>query len=164
MAATATKGSPTKHRADNNARQLLLSLGMGQYNATIAIQYMFLTPAATDPAMPSVILMTKHLQLGLRAAGASKVMVTGQIDDPTARALIQLLGPDWNQVAWYELFRATAEAKKRRTLEHRASEMELGLVPDTADGLGSLPAVPGGMLTWAALAVVGGYLLLRKKH
>jgi hypothetical protein len=152
-----TKGSPTKHRADNNARQLLLSLGMGQYNATIAIQYMFIAPAATDPAMPSIILMTKHLQLGLRSAGASKVAVTGQIDDPTARALIQLLGPDWNQVVWYELFRATAEAKKRRSLEQRATDLELGATPD-------LPAVPGGMLTWAAAAVAAWYFLLRKKR
>jgi len=150
----ATKGSPTKHRADNNARQLLLGLGMGQYNATIAIQYMFLAPAATDPSMPSIILMTKHLQLGLRAAG-SAVAVTGQIDDPTARALIDLVGPDWNQVAWYELFRAVTEAKRTRSLEQRAG-LELGLIPD-------VPAVPGGMFTWAAAAVVAWYFLIHKK-
>lgn len=153
----ATKGSPTKHRADNNARQLLLSLGMGQYNATIAIQYMFIAPAATDPAMPSIILMTKHLQLGLRAAGASNIAVSGQIDDPTAAALIELVGPDWNQVVWYELFRATSEAKKRRSLEQRAGDLDLGVVPDA-------PSVPGGMLTWAAAAVAAWYFLLRKKH
>jgi hypothetical protein len=159
----ATKGSPTQHRKDNNARQLLLGMGMGQYNATIAIQYMFIAPAATDPAMPSIILMTKHLQLGLRAAGARDVAVSGQIDDPTAKALIQLVGPDWNQVVWYELFRATTEAKKRRTLEHRASEMELGLVPDIAESFGILPAVPGGMFTWAAAAVAAWYFLIHKK-
>jgi hypothetical protein len=152
----ATKGSPTKHRADNNARELLLGLGMGNYNATIAIQYMFLAPASTDPAMPSIILMTKHLQLGLRAAGAG-VAVTGQIDDATARELITLVGPDWNQVTWYELFRATTEAKRQHTLADRAGNLELGLVPD-------LMAVPGGMLTWAAAAVAVWYFLLRKKH
>jgi hypothetical protein len=150
-----TKGSPTQHRKDNNARQLLLGLGMGQYNATMAIQFMFLTPAATDPAMPSIILMTKHLQLGLRAAG-SGVAVTGQIDDATARALIELVGPDWNQVAWYELFRSTIEAKKRRSLEQRAGNLELGFIPD-------LPAVPGGMFTWAAAAVAAWYFLFHKK-
>jgi hypothetical protein len=150
-----TKGSPTQHRKDNNARQLLLGLGMGQYNATMAIQFMFLAPAATDPAMPSIILMTKHLQLGLRAAGAGGVPVTGQIDDATARALIELVGPDWNQVAWYELFRATTEAKRTRSLEQRAG-LELGFIPD-------LPAVPGGMFTWAAAAVVAWYFLIHKK-
>jgi len=152
----ATKGSPTQHRKDNNARELLLGLGMGNYNATIAIQYMFIAPAATDPAMPSVILMTKHLQLGLRAAGAP-VAVTGQIDDATARALITLVGPDWNQVTWYELFRATTEAKRQRTLADRGGDLELGLVPD-------LPEVPGGMLTWAAAAVAAWYFLVYKKR
>jgi len=152
----ATKGSPTQHRKDNNARELLLGLGMGNYNATIAIQYMFIAPAATDPAMPSIILMTKHVQLGLRAAGAP-VAVTGQIDDATARALISLVGPDWNQVTWYELFRATTEAKRQRTLAERGGDLEMGFVPD-------LPEVPGGILTWAAAAVAVWYFLLRKKH
>jgi hypothetical protein len=152
----ATKGSPTQHRKDNNARELLLGLGMGNYNATIAIQYMFIAPAATDPAMPSIILMTKHVQLGLRAAGAP-VAVTGQIDDATARALITLVGPDWNQVTWYELFRATTEAKRQRTLAERGGDLEMGFVPD-------LPEVPGGILTWAAAAVAVWYFLLRKKH
>lgn len=150
----ATKGSPTKHRADNNARQLLLGLGMGNYNATIAIQYMLLAPAATDPAMPSIILMTKHMQLGLRAAG-SGIAVTGQIDDPTASALIELVGPDWHQVTWYELFRATTAAKQARSLERRAS-LDLGLIPDA-------PAIPGGMLTWAAVAAAAWYFLVHKK-
>jgi hypothetical protein len=106
--------------------------------------------------MPSIILMTKHLQLGLRAAGAGSVAVTGQIDDATARALIQLVGPEWNQVAWYELFRTTTEAKKRRSLEQQAGDLELGFIPD-------LPAVPGGMFTWAAAAVAAWYFLIHKK-
>jgi hypothetical protein len=142
-------------KGENDARQLLLGLGMGNFNATIAIQYMFLAPSATDPAMPSIILMTKHLQLGLRAAGAD-VGVSGQIDDPTAAALIKLVGPEWNHVTWYALFRAVTEAKKSQTLRERAGDMNLGLIPD-------LPSVPGGMLTWAA-AAVAVYFLLRKKH
>lgn len=143
------------HKGENTARQILLGLGMGNFNATIAIQYMFLAPSATDPAMPSIILMTKHLQLGLRAAGAN-IPVTGQIDDQTAAALIVLVGPEWNHVTWYALFRAVTEAKRLRTLEQRAGAVELGFVPD-------LPAVPGGMLTWAAAAVAAWYFLIHKK-
>jgi hypothetical protein len=142
---------------ENNARQLLLGLGMGNYNATIAIQYMFLAPSATDPAMPSIILMTKHLQLGLRAAGATDVAVSGQLDDPTARALIKLVGPEWNHVTWYALFTAVTEAQRQRTLEDRAGELELGAVPD-------LPEVPGGMFTWAAAAFAAWYFLFHKKR
>jgi hypothetical protein len=148
---------PLRPTTENNARQLLLNLGMGQYNATIAIQYMFIAPAATDPAMPSIILMTKHVQQGLRAAGASEVAVTGQIDAPTANALQKLLGPDWNHVTWFQIFTAVLSAKRQRTLEDRSGELELGFFPD-------LPAVPGGMFTWAAAAVAAWYLLIRKKH
>ena len=140
-------------KGENDARRLLLGLGMGNYNATIAIQYMFLAPSTTDPAMPSVILMTKHLQLGLRAAGAN-VPVTGQIDEPTAKALAKLAGPQWNHVTWYALFRAVTEAKKRKTLLERPSDLELGAIPD-------MPDLPGGTITWVA-AAVAAYLLLRK--
>jgi hypothetical protein len=147
---------PIRSGGENNARELLLGLGMGNYNATIAIQYMFIAPAATDPAMPSIILMTKHLQQGLRAAGATDVAVTGQIDDATARALIQLVGPSWNGMTWYSLFSSVLVAKRQRLLEDRSSQLELGLIPD-------LPEVPGGMFTIAAAAVAVWYFLIRKK-
>lgn len=143
-------------KGENDARQLLIGLGVGHYNATIMIQYMFLAPSATDPAMPSIILMTKHLQLGLRAAGA-KIDITGQIDAPTARALIKLVGPEWNHITWYALFRAVTEAKNSQTLRERAKHMNLGLIPD-------LPAVPGGILAWTAAAAAAWYFLIRKKH
>jgi len=144
---------------ENNARQLLLGLGMGNYNATIAIQYMFLSPAATDPAMPSIILMTKHLQQGLRAAGASDVAVTGQLNDVTARHLIKLVGPDWNNVTWYMLFSSVLTAKRQRSLEEQASSVDLGLglVP-------GLPEIPGGIFTLAAAAAAAWYFLVYKKR
>lgn len=142
-------------KGENDARRLLLGLGMGNFNATIAIQYMFLAPSTTDPAMASVILMTKHLQLGLRAAGAN-VAVTGQVDEPTAKALAKLAGPEWNHVTWYSLFRAVTEAKRLRSLEEHGSSVDLGFVPD-------LPAIPGGMVTIAALAAAW-YFLIHKRR
>lgn len=141
---------------ENNARQLLRSMGMGDFNATIAIQYMFVAPAQTDPAMPSIMLMTKHLQQGLRAAGAQDVAVTGKIDNQTAAALERLSGPDWHQVTWYSLFQNVLAAKKRKTLETSSTELDLGIVP-------SLPSVPGGMITWGAAAFAAWYFLFRKK-
>lgn len=141
---------------ENNAREMLLALGMGNYNATLAIQYMFLAPAATDPAMPSIILMTKHLQQGLRAAGATDIAVTGRINDATARALVKLVGPEWNHISWFSLFSSVIAAKQQRTLEENAGAMDLGLIPD-------LPDVPGGMFTWAAAAVAAWYFMIHKK-
>lgn len=137
---------------ENNARQLLLRLGMGQYNATMAVPYMFIAPAATDPAMPQVVLMTKHLQQGLRAAGAD-CPVTGEIDDATARCLHRLLGDRWNQKSWFELYDAVLRAKRARTLA-TLPPMDLGAVPD-------LPEIPTSVLMIGV--VVGAYYLLRKK-
>lgn len=142
-------------KGDNDARAMLLALGVGNYNATIMIQYMFLSPSTTDPAMPSIILMTRHLQAGLRAAGA-RVPLDGVIGDATAKALIRLAGPEWNHVTWYGLFEAVTYAKRERTLEKKTADLPL-------DGF-DLPDVPGGMLTWAAAAVAAWYFLLRKKH
>jgi hypothetical protein len=145
------------HGTENNARQLLRRLGMGDYNATMAIQYMFIAPAATDPDMPPVILMTKHLQQGLRAAGGT-CQVTGQIDDATAKCLVRLAGPDWHQKSWYELFSVVITAKRRRSLETPPA-MAMGLVPD----LSSFPDVPGGVFTLAAGGYAVWYFFFRKK-
>lgn len=142
-------------KGENDARNMLLALGVGHFNATIMIQYMFLAPSATDPAMPSIMLMTKHLQAGLRAAGAT-VPLSGVIDDATAKALMRLVGPDWNHVTWYGLFEAVTFAKRERTLAKRTKDLPLGFV--------DLPDVPGGAITWAAAAVAAWYFLLRKKH
>lgn len=149
MATTIKKG-------DNDARAMLLALGVGHYNATIMIQYMFLAPSATDPAMPSIMLMTKHLQAGLRAAGA-RVPLDGTIGDETAAALVRLVGPEWNHVTWYGLFEAVTYAKRERTLAKKTADLSL-------DGVGFLPDVPGGMFTWAAAAVAAYYFLVHKKH
>ncbi len=143
-------------KGENDCRRLLLGLGVGNFNATIMIQYMFLAPSTTDPAMPSIMLMTKHLQIGLRAAGAN-IGVTGIIDDATAKALIKLVGPEWNHVTWYSLFRAVTEAKNRRSLVEQASgkQIDLGIIPD-------LPSVPGGILLWTAAASAVWYFCFRK--
>ena len=96
--------------------------------------------------------MTKHLQAGLRAAGA-RVPLDGQVDATTARALITLVGPEWNHVSWYALFDAVLAAKRTRSLEKRSQEMSLGMIPD-------LPDIPP-VVSWAAIAAAA-YLYLRK--
>lgn len=141
-------------KGDNNARQLLLSLGMGNYNATLAIRYMFIAPATTDPAMPAVILMTKHLQQGLRAAGA-EISVTGQIDEATSAVLEKLLGPSWSSLSWYTIFTSVIAAKRQRVLEDRSTALDLGDI--------SLPTLPGGTITWVIGAAAAYYFLVHKK-
>lgn len=145
-------------KREHNARTLLLALGMGGYNATMAIPFMFIAPAATDPAMPPVILMTEHLQRGLRAAGMN-CSVTGQIDDATARCLAQLVGPRWNQTSWFELYAAVQRAMKARRMDVESGALDLGLVPD----LPALPAVPGGWITILGAGAVLYYMSKKSK-
>lgn len=155
--------------AENNARELLLGLGMGDYNATIAVQYVMMAPAATDPAMPSVVLMTKHLQQGLRAAGATGVAVTGQMDDATAMALEDLVGPQWNQISWYSLLGSTLVAKRGKVLADNSAiaATAANSVPAAAplaDFLPGLPDVPGGTMTYlVGAAALAYYFLIYKK-
>jgi hypothetical protein len=141
--------------SENNVRQLLLRLGMGSYNATMAIQYMFIAPAATDPSMPSIILMTKALQDGLCAAGAD-CEVTGIVGPRTAKCLAKLVGPRWNQMSWYQLFSAVINAKDRRSFTAPQTSLSaVGFIPD-------LPEIPGGLMTIALMAA-GAYYLYKKK-
>jgi hypothetical protein len=140
---------------ENNARQILKRLGMGDFNATMVMQFMFVAPAATDPAMPPVVLMTRHLQQGLVASGAD-CGITGIIDDQTAKCLEALVGPKWHQMSWYHLMNAVIRAKQRRSFTSPQSVLPpLGAMPD-------LPSIPGGLLT-VALVAAGAYLLIGKK-
>lgn len=142
------------HGTENNAREMLKRTGMGDYNATMVMQFVFIAPAATDPQMPPVILMTKHLQQALAAAGGD-CEVTGVIDERTAKCLKALVGPKWNQMSWYHLINASLRAKARRSFVSPQSVLPpMGALPD-------IPSVPGGIAT-LALVAVGAYYLIKK--
>lgn len=82
------------------ARELLLSLGIGQFNATQIIPFLEIAPATTDPKSPPVILLVRALQSALYEMGAVGVSNTGYLDRPTADALARITGPDWERTSW----------------------------------------------------------------
>jgi hypothetical protein len=139
---------------ENNARQILLRLGMGDAVAGLVVKIMFVSPAQTDPAMSPVIMLTRHLQQALIDAGATNVAITGQVDVPTARALVRLLGSAWNQLDWHTIASAAVAAAKKRSLAVSAN-LDLGFLPD-------LPSIPGGFGTVIA-AGLAYYFLVHKK-
>lgn len=140
----------------NSARDILLSLGMGDFNATMVIPYLFWAPAQTDPQMGAIVMLTRHLQIMMRKMGAP-LSVTGSIDANWAPYMAQVAGPHWMDKSWAEISRDLINARSsKRNLKPVGKAI---LVPQSAlSGItDSLPQIPGGLFTYA----VGGYLLWR---
>lgn len=150
-----------------SGRELLTGLGIGNFNATMIIQYLWTAPATTDPKSPSIILLVQALQRTLKRAGA-RLAVTGYLDQPTAAVLTQVVGPGWEQVAWATVVESVLDVLEGK----RAMAPGLESGGDTfvaqaqpLDGLldpAFLPPVPGGIFTYLAGAYVA-YRLLKKR-
>ncbi len=140
----------------NSARSILLALGMGDFNATMVIQYLFLAPAQTDPQMAQIIMLTTHLQEAMVAMGAP-VRVTGSIDGAWAPYFDRVCGRHWQDLPWAEIARMVIAAKARgQRIDPQGATITIQR--GALDGvLDSLPTIPGGIFTYA----VGGYLLWR---
>lgn len=140
-------------KTENNTRRMLLELGIGDFNATMILPYMFMGPAQTDPAMAQVQLLVKAMQRQMIAMGATWIRASGKIDIDTAHCLQELAGPHWNQTTYVELVNAILIAKRNRKTFAKGDHVGaqgIGFLPD-------LPDVPGGIITYGIV----GYLLYR---
>ncbi len=144
-----------------NARELLASIGMGQFNATMAIPYMMISPSTTDPKAAQVILIVQHIQRALFQLGYHDVPDSGQLDLATANALLDVTGPDWNIQPWSASIAAIVSARNHgvRALP-AAPPVNDGMPMSVGGPLDFLPDVPGGLFTYG----VGIYLLYRHFH
>jgi hypothetical protein len=144
------------------SRDLLLAVGIGDFNATMIVPFVLVAPATTDPKSPSIMLMVGAIQRELMMLGAP-IRQTGYLDHPTADVLEFVMGPGWMNRSWADVLKATIQARRqRRNLTGSRSTMappvETGPAQPALSGpLDFLPDVPGGLLTYA----VGGYLLYR---
>lgn len=142
-----------------SARSILLSLGVGDYNATTIIPMLFYGPAQTDPQLTQSVLLVKHMQRMMQSMGA-KAVVTGTIDSTWEPYFIAIAGPQWTSVPWFDIARSLLEFKDRgqRFKLNYDGGRQIDLSGDSL-----LPDLPGGMITYAALAA-GAFLLLKKKR
>jgi hypothetical protein len=146
----------------HNVRALLLDLGVGDFNATMAIPYMFIAPRTTDPAAVQLLVVVRKLQEALLNMGATDVVPTGVLDDTTAKALAQICGPEWLSMPYYEIVRCVVKAEKAGHAFIQPSAYT-GPGPEATEGWTDvfniqppiLPAVPGGVITYG----VAGYFL-----
>jgi hypothetical protein len=143
------------------SRELLLDIGMGKWNTTGTIPYLMIAPATTDPKSPQVMEIVRHLQQVLFGMGATDVANTGYLDPSTARALRQLVGPNWERMTWAANISGVLAARRRG---QRLSAASLAVsvaddsVPVAVGGpLDFLPDVPGGLITYGVI----GYLIYR---
>jgi hypothetical protein len=142
------------------SRELLLAIGIGQWNATGTIPYLMIPTATTDPKSPQVTEIVRHLQRILFGLGATDVGNTGYLDPPTARALRMVAGPDWERMTWAANIQAVLAAQRRGhhlTPARSAAPMATSVPVAVGGPLDFLPDVPGGLFTYG----VAAYLLYR---
>jgi len=147
-----------------SGRTLLLRLGVGDYNATMMIPYLFTSAMTTDPKSPMIILLVKHLQAVLNQMGAN-LIVTGYLDRPTSAALTGLFGSrSWTSWAWSDIITAVIAAKARGASLQEVAPVTTHDIAATGDTMPfGLPDVPGGVLTYAAAGAALWYFLRKKR-
>jgi hypothetical protein len=140
-----------------NAREALNALGIGNFNATMVIQYMFIAPATTDPKSPPIMVLVRAIQDRLRRLGYP-VPSHGYLDVPTANAITAAVGAGWQNRAWGDTVKAVLAASPPVPMRDQLPE-PMGALPTL-----SLPAVPGGAITYAAAGAALYYFLVHKKR
>ena len=85
-----------------NARVMLLSLGMGEYTVQMALQSAFFLPRTCDPDAQVTIMLATAIQNGLNQMGAG-IPVTGSLDERTVAQIRRVSGPDWYNKTWIQL-------------------------------------------------------------
>jgi hypothetical protein len=150
-------------KKNRTGRELLTGIGIGNFNATMIIQYLFVAPATTDPRSSPIIIMVEHIQRLLNVMGAG-IPISGYLDTPTAKALDDVLGQGWERVSWGENIGGLLDAYESGYSAEPPETLAPMPAPQAMSGpLDFLPDVPGGLLTYA----VGGYLAYRyfaKRH
>lgn len=153
----------------NTCRNLLIQLGVGDFNATMAIPYMFIAPRALDPAMVQMLIVIQEIQKALASMGAQGIQPSGVLDTATGSALATLVGPEWIAMPFYEIVKAVVKAE-RTSFQFAPADVAPAATPTATSGVFDtipdalgLPSVPGGVLTYG----VGLYFLfkaLKKKR
>lgn len=137
------------------SRDLLLDLGVGQYNATMLVETLMMAPATTEASASPTMLLVGAIQDAMNTMG-SELVVTGYLDQPTAQALTQIAGAGFMNRSWFDVVKDVVAARKAgvKLAKKRARP---NAKPEAVGLFDSLPDVPGGLITYAA----GGYILWR---
>ena len=136
------------HTHRSNAREMLIALGVGQFNVTMSLPYVWFMPRSCDPYAQGVMQLVQALQHGCNARGYN-LELTGWMDAPTQRALHKISGPSWQDKTWLQLVGDVLSAPRPR--------LPGALVPDYAptSSLGSLGDLTDVFYSPVALVAAG---------
>jgi hypothetical protein len=134
-----------------SARSILQSLGVGEGEATLALQQAIqLAPRDSDPDAIGTIIVVKALQNGANQLGCP-VNINGRLDKATIDCIRRAVGPKWESTSWLEITKAII------ILRHSGLKIPPA-APD--DGLGA--ATFGGQAFGLLLVAGVAYLALKK--
>lgn len=141
--------------ANQDLRTLLGAIGVGPVQSTLIIRSMWIAPATTDLDSAAVIMLVQALQRHLIAMGAP-LEINGELDLPTARAIEECVGAEWQSVPWAQIVQLLVKAREAGyQIQGPAPapgpyEVPMGIIPE-------LPAMPGGLFGWAVLGAAAFY-------
>lgn len=122
---------------------MLSVLGVGPFNAPMAIQFAFMMPRTTDGDAPGVLVLVDAAQNGLRSLGY-RVEDNGVFGPMTQAAIAKVSGPRWRDKTWAQILGDIISAPKRS----RGAHVGLGETFYELEALGD----SFGGLTWSHTA------------
>lgn len=115
-----------------NARAMLESAGIGEYNATLSLPYFYFMPRSCDPFTQGVMQLVEGIQNMVRARGRTEVRVTGVIDGATGKAIEVWSGPGWRDKNWMQIYGDIINGKPALTPKVTAADLDLDVLSATA--------------------------------
>jgi len=147
-----------------NLREMLLAAGIGEFNATMSIPYMYFLPSTTDPYAQGVIQIVEGLQNLLNARGLL-VPIDGWMGPETINAVMRYAGASWRDKSWMQIYGDVLRGQLAPGFAPPEPTDELaGYIEET--GLGDLTTAVTDLVTSPIGLVAGGalaYLLWRSK-
>lgn len=140
-------------------RSMLLAAGVGDFNATLSIPYMYFLPTTCDPYQQGVIQIVEGLQNLLNARGA-RLEISGWMDQHTMDALASWAGPQWKLKTWVQLYGDVLSGQRP------APKPTPITAPPPPAATGDIVSMLGAAVTHPLAWVAGGalaYYLARKR-
>ena len=129
-----------------SARSILLGLGVGETQATLAIGQMMMSPRASDPDAGATIVIVQAVQRGMNKLGCP-LLITGRLDARTRECLAKVSGPAWEARPWLDIAKdlnaLRDEGLRIRGGESYAEEIGLGDIGSAVSRVGMLLLLGG---------------------
>ncbi len=142
----------------SNVREMLIAAGVGQFNVTMSLPYVWFMPRTCDPYAQGIMQLVQALQNVINARGGN-LEISGWLDGPTQRELARYAGPSWGDKTWVQLLGDVMNAPERKA--PAATAALPSDLPSSAVG----DLVGDVLYSPVALAATGAlvYLMLRKR-